>query len=327
MPLTVPPMTRSPGPFSTGIGSPVIIDSSTALVPSSTTPSTGTFSPGRTRSRSPTWTSSSGTSSSRPSARSRRAVFGARPSSAWMALDGLAPGPQLEHLAEQDQRRDDRGGLEVDRDVPVMVAERGREDAGEERRDDAVDVRRAGAERDQREHVEAAVHDARPSRGRRTASRPRGRPASRARAGSRRATARGRDARSSAGRRSSRPSRGGAAGPCRARQIQNRRRHVHELGVRVVPGRRHRLERHAADRADSRACPGRSPGASGRCRGRLRSALWRALSDLLRRRDSAPGRRRTSACTTSSRRSRSSPRARSVPRPFRDRRPSRRPGP
>ena len=46
----VAPMTRSPGCFSTGIGSPVTIDSSTALEPSSTTPSTGTFSPGRTRS-------------------------------------------------------------------------------------------------------------------------------------------------------------------------------------------------------------------------------------------------------------------------------------
>ena len=37
---------RRPAVFSTGIGSPVTIDSSTALAPSSTTPSTGTFSPG-----------------------------------------------------------------------------------------------------------------------------------------------------------------------------------------------------------------------------------------------------------------------------------------
>ena len=35
------PVTRAPGPFSTGIDSPVTIDSSTALVPSTTTPSTG----------------------------------------------------------------------------------------------------------------------------------------------------------------------------------------------------------------------------------------------------------------------------------------------
>jgi hypothetical protein len=76
--LTVAPMTRSPGFFSTGMGSPVIMDSSIALAPSSTTPSTGTFSPGRTRSRSPTCTLSSATSSSVPSPRTRRAVFGAR---------------------------------------------------------------------------------------------------------------------------------------------------------------------------------------------------------------------------------------------------------
>ena len=50
--------------FSTGIGSPLIIDSSTELRPSITTPSTGTFSPGRTRRRSPGCTRSSGTSDS-----------------------------------------------------------------------------------------------------------------------------------------------------------------------------------------------------------------------------------------------------------------------
>ena len=52
VPLTVAPVTRSPMAFATGSGSPLIIDSSTALPPSSTTPSAGTFSPGRTRRRS-----------------------------------------------------------------------------------------------------------------------------------------------------------------------------------------------------------------------------------------------------------------------------------
>ena len=51
VPLTVAPVTLAPGSFSTGTGSPVIIDSSTELWPSTTTPSTGTFSPGRIRSR------------------------------------------------------------------------------------------------------------------------------------------------------------------------------------------------------------------------------------------------------------------------------------
>ena len=85
VPLTVAPITRSPGPFSTGMGSPVTMDSSTALLPSRTTPSTGTFSPGRTRRVSPARTSASGTSSSLPPGRMRRAVFGARPSNARIA--------------------------------------------------------------------------------------------------------------------------------------------------------------------------------------------------------------------------------------------------
>ena len=81
VPFTVAPTSRSPGRFSTGMGSPLTIDSSIVLVPSRTRPSTGTFSPGRTRSRSPTRTSSSGTSSSPPSSRSLRADFGAMPRS------------------------------------------------------------------------------------------------------------------------------------------------------------------------------------------------------------------------------------------------------
>ena len=44
--LSVAPITGSPGLFSTGSDSPVSIDSSTAERPSTTTPSTGIFSPG-----------------------------------------------------------------------------------------------------------------------------------------------------------------------------------------------------------------------------------------------------------------------------------------
>ena len=85
VPLSVPPMRRSPGPFSSGIGSPVSIDSSTELLPAITMPSTGTLPPGRTRSRSPRRMLSSGTSRSDPSSASRRAVGGARRSRARMA--------------------------------------------------------------------------------------------------------------------------------------------------------------------------------------------------------------------------------------------------
>ena len=51
--LSVPPVTASPSVFSTGSGSPVSMDSSIDERPSITAPSTGTLSPGRTRSRSP----------------------------------------------------------------------------------------------------------------------------------------------------------------------------------------------------------------------------------------------------------------------------------
>ena len=74
----VPALVRSPARLATGTGSPVSMDSSTSLPPLSIRPSTGTLSPGRTRNRSPGWTVSSATSSSRPSAANRCAVFGAR---------------------------------------------------------------------------------------------------------------------------------------------------------------------------------------------------------------------------------------------------------
>jgi hypothetical protein len=76
--LMVAPKTFEPACFSTGMLSPVSIDSSTEDRPSVTTPSTGTFSPGRTMTMSPTATSSTGTSTSRPS-RTMRAVFALRP--------------------------------------------------------------------------------------------------------------------------------------------------------------------------------------------------------------------------------------------------------
>ncbi len=87
VPLSVPAVTASPIVFSLGRDSPVSRDSSTALWPSTTTPSTGTFSPGRTRRRSPGCTSASGTSVSAPSAATRRAVFGASPSRLFNALE------------------------------------------------------------------------------------------------------------------------------------------------------------------------------------------------------------------------------------------------
>ena len=80
--------TLAPGSFSTGRLSPVRADSSTEEAPSVTTPSTGMRPPGRTTMRSPTTTSSTGTSTSAPS-RSTMAVLGARSIKrvmAWLVL-------------------------------------------------------------------------------------------------------------------------------------------------------------------------------------------------------------------------------------------------
>ena len=148
--LTVAPVTLSPGAFSTGTGSPVIIDSSTALLPSSTTPSTGTFSPGRTRSRSPGMTDSSGDILLRRRRRGRGGrVFGARSSRARIALLVCERARNSSTWPSSTSVDDDRGRLEIERHAAIRAAERGREDAGRERRDEAVEIGDAGAERDQ----------------------------------------------------------------------------------------------------------------------------------------------------------------------------------
>ena len=76
--LTVAPVTASPGPTSTGTGSPVSSEASIADVPSSTTPSVAIFSPGRTTNRSPTASWSIGMRTSAPS---RRTATSLAPSS------------------------------------------------------------------------------------------------------------------------------------------------------------------------------------------------------------------------------------------------------
>ncbi len=91
--------------FVTGMDSPVTMDSSTALRPSTISPSTGTFSPGRTRRRSPTATLSRLTSSSVPSGVMRRAILGARSSRARMAPPVRSRARQLQHLAERAPER------------------------------------------------------------------------------------------------------------------------------------------------------------------------------------------------------------------------------
>ena len=64
--LMVAPITVAPGPFCTGIDSPVSMDSSTSESPVSMTPSTGILPPGRMTTISPARTSAVGTSTSAP---------------------------------------------------------------------------------------------------------------------------------------------------------------------------------------------------------------------------------------------------------------------
>ena len=64
--LIVAPTTASPGPTSTGTGSPVSIEASIADVPDTTTPSVATFSPGRTTNSSSTSRSAMGIRCSTP---------------------------------------------------------------------------------------------------------------------------------------------------------------------------------------------------------------------------------------------------------------------
>jgi hypothetical protein len=65
--LSVPPITGSPGATSTGTGSPVTIEASTAEAPEVTTPSVAIFSPGRTTNCSPTASPVTGIRTSIPS--------------------------------------------------------------------------------------------------------------------------------------------------------------------------------------------------------------------------------------------------------------------
>jgi len=76
--LDEPASSGAPGTLRTGIASPVSNDSSTEESPSSTTASTGTWSPGRRRRRSPGFRSATGVSDSVSPRSSRCAVAGAR---------------------------------------------------------------------------------------------------------------------------------------------------------------------------------------------------------------------------------------------------------
>ena len=139
------------GAFVAGIGSPVSIDSSTADMPSTTTPSTGTLSPGRTRSRSP-----GRTIAARRPPRPRHGSAGRRRLQADEPADRpgrAALGAGLEPLPEQDQAQDDRRRVEVG-----LRVQAGRvDDLGHRRHEHGVAPRGARPDRHQGVHRGPAV--------------------------------------------------------------------------------------------------------------------------------------------------------------------------
>ena len=76
---------------------------------------------------------------------------------------GALPRPQFQNLAEEHQDDDHGGRLEINGDRAAWPAKGRRKDAGSERRRHAIDPRHADAQRNQREHVEAAADQRSPA--------------------------------------------------------------------------------------------------------------------------------------------------------------------
>ena len=158
VPFRVPPISLLPTVLAFGSDSPVTMDSSTALLPSSTSPSTGMLSPG---------TDAQLVADLHKFERNvfvRGAVL-YPPGRLWRQFEQgadraarLGAGAQFENLAQQNKHGNDRGRLEIDRNRAHFPETR-REEIRRERRDQAVDIRRPCSQRDQAEHVQAAVHD------------------------------------------------------------------------------------------------------------------------------------------------------------------------
>ena len=150
---------RVAGRFSTGIGSPVIIDSSTALAPSRPRRRPAPSRPAARAADRPAALRRAARPRPRRRRATRRAVFGARPSSARIAAPVRLRARSSSTWPSSTSVMITAAASKYTADVPRRVAERRRKEPGRQRRDHAVDVGHADAERDQREHVRAAVHD------------------------------------------------------------------------------------------------------------------------------------------------------------------------
>ena len=81
-------------------------------------------------------------------------------SQAYQLLDGstrLVACPELQYLAQEDQRHDDGGGLEVDGHLAAGVTKGLRKDPRDQSGDQAIQIRDADSEPYQREHVRTGV--------------------------------------------------------------------------------------------------------------------------------------------------------------------------
>ena len=112
-------------------------------------PSTGTFSPGRMRTRSPTTSASSATSSSVPSARDAPRGLRREPEQLPDRKAGAAASRELQPFAQQHQRDDRRGHFEVHADHAVRIAHLRGKESGRECREQAEDEGDQHAEPDQ----------------------------------------------------------------------------------------------------------------------------------------------------------------------------------
>ena len=175
----------------------------------------------------------------------RRAVEGARPSrpliAALVRLRARSSSTWPSSTSVDDHRR----RLEVDGDLIAVAAERRREQPGRQRRDHAEAERRPDAERDQREHVQVAVHHRRPAADEERPAAPQ-----HDRRGQRELRPGHRRRRHDVLQRLPRQDVRDHEGEDRQRERERDAeapRHVVELGVAlVVQADRHRLERHAA---------------------------------------------------------------------------------
>ncbi len=142
--FTDPPVIRPPGALLTGSPSPVTSDSSTWLVPSVTSASTGTRSPGSTTTRSPTAHPRDRHDALDARLHAPRRL-GAQRRQGPDGLRRLALGALLEPLARAHQRDHDRRSLEIE--VRALPGER---------QVHAQAVGRAGADRHEEIHVARA---------------------------------------------------------------------------------------------------------------------------------------------------------------------------